>query len=103
MPRLITQTQKGEQFSYLQACKKRFIDEFIRIKERYELNNIVLVLDLPSARIISGLFSITELVEHGIVFIERLEVTRKPLDHHAIYFISPTEKSVDLMLSDYQS
>jgi syntaxin-binding protein 1 len=61
----------------------------------------VLVLDLYSAKFISSLFTITELVGQGIVFIERLEKVRKSLDHHAIYFITPTEQSIECMLKDY--
>lgn len=90
MPKLISLAQKGDEFSYLNSTRKRFLDEFARIREKYELNSIVLVLDLLSARFISGLFSVTELVGQGIVFIERLEKLRKILDHHAIYFITPT-------------
>ena len=55
--------------SYYQRTKKRFVDEFNRIREKYELSNIVLVLDLASAKIISNLFTIIELVDKGIVFV----------------------------------
>lgn len=63
---------------------------------------MVLVLDLASAKIISGLFTITQLVGQGIVFVERLEVVRKKLEHHTIYFITPTEQSIDAMLADFK-
>lgn len=62
MPRIVTQTSKKEDFSFMKMTKQRFVAEFNRIKEKYELNNIVLVLDLQSARIISAIFTITELV-----------------------------------------
>lgn len=72
MPKLTSLNTKEDSFSFLRSTKKRFIDEFNRIKERYELNSMVLVLDLISAKFISSLFTVTELVGQGIVFVERL-------------------------------
>jgi hypothetical protein len=43
----------------------------------------------------------TELVAMGVVFVERLEVKRKRLDRHAIYFIEPSKQNVDLLLKDF--
>jgi hypothetical protein len=102
MPKLTSLNTKEESFSFLRSTKKRFIDEFTRIKERYELNSMVLVLDLESAKFISSLFTVTELVGQGIVFVERLEKVRKTLDHHAIYFITPFPQSIDFMLQDFK-
>ena len=62
---------------------------------------MVIVLDKISANIVSHLFTITELVEIGIVFVETLEVNRKPLQHHALYFITPTQTSIRHMLKDF--
>jgi len=77
------------------------VAEFTRIKEKHQLNSIVIVLDISSAKFISKLMTMTELVDYGIVFVERLEVVRKKLEHHAIYFITPCELSIDLMLKDF--
>lgn len=101
MPKLASLNAKEDSYSFLRSTKKRFIDEFTRIKERYELNSMVLVLDLESAKFISTLFTVTDLVGQGIVFVERLEKVRKTLDHHAIYFITPSQQSIDFMLADF--
>ena len=69
MPKLVMGSEETVGLSYYQRTKKRFVDEFNRIREKYELSNIVLVLDLASAKIISNLFTIIELVEKGIVFV----------------------------------
>lgn len=90
MRKIIANAQPQQLFSFRENIRRRFREEFKRISQKYELSSMVLVLDLVSARIISTLFSITELVDSKIVFIERLEVQRKPLEHHAIYFVSPT-------------
>ena len=69
MPKLVMGSEETVGLSYYQRTKKRFVDEFNRIREKYELSNIVLVLDLASAKIISKLFTIIELVDKGIVFV----------------------------------
>ena len=69
MPKLVMGSEETVGLSYYQRTKKRFVDEFNRIREKYELSNIVLVLDLASAKIISNLFTIIELVDKGIVFV----------------------------------
>jgi hypothetical protein len=71
MPKIVS-SEETVSLTYYQSAKKRFVDEFNRIREKYELSNIVLVLDLASAKIISNLFSVIELVDKGIVFVERL-------------------------------
>jgi len=69
MPKLVMGSEETVGLTYYQRTKKRFVDEFNRIREKYELSNIVLVLDLASAKIISNLFTIIELVDKGIVFV----------------------------------
>lgn len=60
-----------------------------------------MILDLSSAKVVSSLFTMTELVGYGVSFIERLEVERKPLNFHALYLITPKESSILEMLKDY--
>ena len=62
---------------------------------------MVLVTDIKTAFKISNLFKVPELVEMGIIFIERLEVKRKKLDYHALYFIEPTKSNVGFLLGDF--
>jgi len=40
-------------------------------------------------------------VAEKVTFIERLEVDRKRLDHHALYYLSSTESSVELLIKDF--
>jgi hypothetical protein len=36
-----------------------------------------------------------------IVFIERLEVKRKKLDKHALYFLHPSKPIIEALISDF--
>ena len=74
MPKLLLSApkQKEPPPSFLALAQHRLISEFTRIKTKYELNSIVLVLDMLSAQVMSYLFSVTQLVAHGINYIERL-------------------------------
>lgn len=64
---------------------------------------MVLVLTASTALIISNLFSISELIDLGITFIERLEVVRKPLNYHAFYFVEPSHNVVERIIADYDT
>ena len=66
--------------------RNRFKQEVHQIVERYSLPELVLVLDLHSAFLLSNIFSMTELVAMKVVYIEKMEVKRKKLDRHALYF-----------------
>lgn len=61
----------------------------------------MIVLDATSAFLLSNIFTVTELVAIKILFLERLEVKRKKLDKHALYFVTPTRKNVDLIIGDF--
>ena len=58
-------------------------------------------MDIKTAFKISNVLKVSELVEVGITFIERLEVKRKKLDYHAIYFIEPTKTNIGFLLADF--
>lgn len=72
MPKITANSAEEVSLTYYQNAKKRFVDEFDRIREKYELKSIVLVLDLASAKVVSNLFTVVELVDKGIVFVESL-------------------------------
>ena len=60
-----------------------------------------MVLDLHSAFLLSNMFSVTELVAMKIVYIERLEVKRKKLERHAVYFCEPTKENAHHLIADF--
>lgn len=36
-----------------------------------------------------------------ILYLERLEMKRKKLDKHAVYFINPTKNNIELLANDF--
>ena len=62
----------------------------------------MLVADEKSVRLISSIMKMADLMEFGVSAIEKLELKRKPFrEMHAIYLISPTDKSLDLLAQDF--
>lgn len=60
------------------------------------------MVNLSTALLISNLFKIPELVEMKIIYLERLEVKRKRMNTlHAIYFLTPTMKSIEMLKNDF--
>lgn len=68
-----------------------------KVKDKWK----VLVLDELSTRIISACCKMHEIMAEGVTLVENLSRTREPLPMEAIYLITPTEESMDLMLADF--
>ena len=66
--------------------------------------NFILVLDPMTTRIVSSCIKMIECLEEGVVAIERLELSRKQFPKmHAIYFVSSTQESVEMILKDFSN
>ena len=61
-----------------------------------------LVLDPLAKRVISSCCRMHEIMMEGITIVEDLMKGRQSLPLEAIYFITPTEKSIDLVLDDFK-
>jgi len=69
-----------------------------------DVPNFILVVDMLTTRIVSSCAKMIELLEEGVVALERLDVKRKHFPSmHAIYFITPTESSIDALIKDYSN
>lgn len=62
----------------------------------------VLLLDELTTKILSSILKMSELQSKGISHVENLMLNRENLPLDAIYFISPTEKSVKQLCRDFQ-
>lgn len=87
--------------NYKARVRDRFKAEIKQIVDKYSLPELVLVLDLYSAFLLSNLFVLTDLVAMKIVYIERLEVKRKKMNHHAVYFVEATRDNGQLIIKDF--
>ena len=64
---------------------------------------IALVVDAHTLRIVSGACRQYDIMERGVTVVEQIEKPRQPLaELDAVYFLSPTEQSVDLLVKDHR-
>ena len=62
----------------------------------------LLILDERSSHLISNYFSMTDIISQGIFSVELLSKARKPFESYdAIYIISNTNESINLMIKDF--
>ena len=73
------------------------------ILERYNCSEkCFLILDERSSHLISNYFSMSDIISQGIFSVELLRKVRKPFESYdAIYIISNTEESINLVVRDF--
>ena len=65
---------------------------------------IALIVDVHTLRIVSGACRQYDILERGVTVVEQIEKSRQPLsDLDAVYFLSPEDHSVDLLLKDHKA
>ena len=90
-------------------CLKGSINELFQtdiihnILEKYNCQGkCLLILDEKSSHLISNYFSMTDIISQGIFSVELITKIRKPFESYdAIYIISNTSESIDLMIKDF--
>lgn len=89
-------------YSIKTQCKSKLTSLFYSL--RSQSSCFLLITDEKCLKIISSCLKMVELMETGVTAVEKLELKRKPFPGmHAIYFISPELKSLDLLLSDFSN
>mmetsp|Transcript_14020 Transcript_14020/g.11997 ORF Transcript_14020/g.11997 Transcript_14020/m.11997 type:complete len:614 (+) Transcript_14020:59-1900(+) len=96
--------QKERTFSLRENVRLRLLMDMLRgLKTKFEnVPNFLMVCDSMTTRIVSSCTKMIELLEEGVVAIEKLELQRKPFPKmHVIYFITPTKESIDRLCQDF--
>lgn len=104
-----------------EAAKRRIIDDMIEIvkaKMSHEAEDIekgtssdlsqkayiALIVDSHTLRIVSGACRQYDILERGVTVVEQIEKPRQPLsDLDALYFLSPSEPSIEWLIKDHKS
>ena len=83
-----------------------FLDDMITTVRKAEKGNndyLIMIMDDHTKELFAGIWNLFEIMTKNVFHLERLELKRKefPLTP-AIYFISPTKKSIDLLVEDFE-
>ncbi|CAD8191113.1 unnamed protein product [Paramecium pentaurelia] len=90
------------QFSLKQVCRQRVKSLFVQLRiDNPNLSSSILVVDQKTLKIVSAYMKMSELLEQGINAVENLNLKRKPFNLEAIYFITPTQESIALLIEDF--
>ncbi len=90
-------------FSLRNSCKSRINSLLQDLRSQNpSVPYFLLILDQTSLRMVSSCLKMIELMETGITAIEKLELKRKKFTNmHAIYLLTPTSRSIELLSSDF--
>jgi len=61
----------------------------------------ILLVDKTTMRIMSSACRMYDVLQQGVTVVEDVTINRQPLPFDAIYFLSPTETSVERLLTDF--
>jgi len=85
-----------------EAAKQRILGDMIDGVSKDVPDWKVLVVDAKTLRIISSACRMYDVMEKGITVVENISIPRQPLRKlDAIYFLSPTEDSVEKFIADW--
>ncbi len=87
-------------------AKHRILNDMIETARRHtqKKDYIVMVLDKAALRVFSSCCKFFDVYKASLYQIERLEFKRKKYpETDSLYFISPTEESISILLKDFTS
>lgn len=104
----MTDTEKKLPYNIKDNVKNFLLDEVFhscRTNKHFdfEAGMFMMVVDEKSIGVLNTFVQYTDLMEKGVAGIERLELQRKKFPKmHAIYFLSSTSKSIDMLAKDFE-
>ena len=81
---------------------EQLLDKCPNRNENGVKKNSLLIIDKQTSKIIDSFISMMDLIENGILGIERLDCNRKKFQNfHIIYFVEPSQETIDQIINDY--
>lgn len=72
-------------------------------KGRKDIPFLLIVLDEFTSKILSSFVGMSDVLNKGIFSVEKLEIGRQKFpNYQALYFISPTKKSLEYLIKDFE-
>lgn len=83
-----------------------FLEEVIgttdKLREDGHMRDSLLILDKKTSQVLDRFVSLIDLIDYGVVSIENIDRKRKPFKQfHAIYFVEPSEDSIQKIIQDF--
>lgn len=79
----------------------RVLEEMVE-ETKHSSGYFIMIVDKKSLGVISGAVSVLDLTQRGVTVIEQLEKVRKPMPEvDALYFLTPTHKSITRLTTDF--
>ncbi len=83
-----------------EIVQKKFLEEVIGFGGNWK----VLVMDRASTKVMSAACTMFDIMERRVTLVENLANKRQPFpEMDVVYFITPTEASVRMMLADFEN
>ncbi|EAL65456.1 Sec1-like family protein [Dictyostelium discoideum AX4] len=90
--------------SLRELCKDRILNEMVRTITPEASNGWkALIVDQDSLRVISACCGMFDIMEEKVTVVEKIDNPRQRLPNlEAIYFLTPTAQSIDLLINDFK-
>ncbi len=86
------------------SVNRILIDMIQETKRTAESSFLIIIVDDYTAKILSSFVTMSEVLNEGIFSVERLQTKRQNFPkYHALYFISPTSESCQLIADDFEN
>eukprot|EP01068_Selenidium_serpulae_P011003 Selendium_serpulae@DN5582_c0_g1_i2.p2 len=88
-------------FSLKQICRKRILEEMVR---GVDGGYFAMVVDAMTLHIMSACCNVYDILDEGVSVVEMINKKRQALPKiDAVYFITPTVASVELLIQDFKN
>ncbi|KAJ2172369.1 syntaxin binding protein 1, partial [Coemansia sp. RSA 560] len=86
--------------NFVESKRQEFINALVGVRPRERFK--VVVVDVRSLKLLNRVLKLSEILEHDVARIEKIENNRKDDPSiEALYFLTPSKQSVDTLIADF--